>query len=84
MRNIYDSRGRQIPIEIKKERDVLVDGTGLRGSQYSIRALNNVTITETMFLNTKFGSNIFAITAEKLALSTGQISTLVIIHRESM
>ncbi|EDK1561891.1 TraK domain-containing protein [Enterobacter hormaechei] len=82
--NVYDSRGRHIPVEVKKERDVLVDGTGLRGSQYTIRALNNVTLTETMFLNTKFGTNIFAITAEKLALSTGQLSTLVIIHRESM
>ncbi|MFH2181738.1 hypothetical protein ABK731_25150, partial [Citrobacter freundii] len=84
MRDIYDSRGRIIPIEVKRERDVLVDGTGLRGSQYTIRALKSVTLTETMFLNTKFGTNIFAITAEKLALSTGQLSTLVIIHRESM
>lgn len=84
MRDIFDSRGRIIPIEVKRERDVLVDGTGLRGSQYTIRALKSVTLTETMFLNTKFGTNIFAITAEKLALSTGQLSTLVIIHRESM
>jgi hypothetical protein len=83
-RNIFDSRGRQIPIEIRKERDVLVDGTGLRGSQYTIRALNNVTLTETMFLNSKFGTNIFAITAETLALSTGQLSSLVIVHRETM
>lgn len=84
MQNIYDSRGRHIPIEVRKERDVLVDGTGLRGSQYTIRALNNVTLTETMFLNSKFGTNIFAITAENLALSTGQLSSLVIVHRETM
>lgn len=84
MQNIYDSRGRLMPIEIRKERDVLVDGTGLRGSQYTIRALNNVTLTETMFLNSKFGTNIFAITAENLALSRGQISSLVIVHRETM
>lgn len=84
IRNVYDSRGRQIPVEVRKERDVLVDGTGLRGTQYTIRALNNVQLTETMFLNTKFGTNIFAITAESLALSTGQITTLAIIHRETM
>lgn len=84
MKNIYDSRGRHIPIEIRKERDVLVDGTGLRGSQYTIRALNNVTLTETMFLNSNFGTNIFAITAESLSLSRGQLSSLVIVHRETM
>lgn len=82
--NVFDSRGRQIPIEVRKERDVLVDGTGLRGSQYTIRALSNVTLTETMFLNSQFGTNIFAITAENLALSAGQLSTLVIVHRETM
>lgn len=84
MRNVYDNRGRLIPVEIRKERDVLVDGTGLRGSQYTVRALNNVQLNETMFLNTKFGANIFAVTAETLSLSTGQLTTLAIIHRETM
>lgn len=84
LRNIYDSRGRQLPIEVRKERDVLVDGTGLRASQYTIRALNSVTLTETMFLNSKFGTNIFAITAESLTISAGQLSSLVIVHRETM
>lgn len=83
-RNIYDNRGRQIPVEVRKERDVLVDGTGLRGSQYTIRALNSVQLNEAMFLNSQFGNNIFAITAESLALSAGQLTTLVIIHRETM
>ncbi|ELY3740523.1 type-F conjugative transfer system secretin TraK [Cronobacter turicensis] len=82
--NIYDNRGRHVPVEVRKERDVLVDGTGLRGSQYSIRALNNVQLNETMFLNSQFGTNIFAVTAENLALSRGQLTTLVIIHRETM
>lgn len=82
--NIYDERGRLIPIEIRQEREVMVDGTGLRGTQYSIRALNNTQIKETMFLNSKFGDNVFAITAENLSLTSGQISSLVIIHRESM
>ncbi|WP_303745456.1 TraK domain-containing protein [Enterobacter hormaechei] len=84
MRNVFDSRGRQMPVEIRLERDVVVDGTGLRGSQYSIRALNNVQLNETMFLNSRFGTNIFAVTAETLALSTGQLTTLAIIHRETM
>lgn len=83
-RDIYDAHGRLIPIEIRQQREVLVEGTGLRGTQYSIRALNNVQLKETMFLNSKFGENIFAITAENLSLSTGQISSLIIIHRESM
>lgn len=82
--NVYDKNGRHIPVELRKERDVLVDGTGLRGSQYTIRALANVTLSETMFLNTKYGSNIFAITAENLSLSAGQQTTLVIIQRETM
>lgn len=84
MQNIYDSRGRHIPIEVRKERDVQVDGTGLRATQYTIRALNTVTLTETMFLNSKFGTNIFAITAENLALSAGQLTSLVIVQRETM
>lgn len=82
--NIYDSRGRLMPIELRHDRDVLVEGTGLRASQYTIRALSPVTLTETMFLNSKFGSNIFAITAEKLSISMGQLTTLVIVHRETM
>lgn len=83
-RNIYDERGRLVPVEVQQEREVLVDGTGLRGTQFTIRALNNVQIKETMFLNSKFGENIFAITAESLSLSTGQKASLIIIHRESM
>lgn len=82
--NIYDERGHLIPIEIRQERDVLVDGTGLRGTQYSIHALNNVQLKETMFLNSSFGENVFAITIENLALNTGQRTSLIIIHRESI
>jgi len=84
LRNITDEHGRSIPLELREDREVSVDGTGLRGTQYTIRALNNVQIKETMFLNSKFGENIFAITAESLSLSTGQQASLVIIHRESM
>lgn len=83
-RNIYDEHGRMIPVEVLQEREVFVDGTGLRGTQYTVRALNNVQLKETMFLNSKFGENIFAITAENLSLSSGQLAALVIIHRESM
>jgi len=84
LRNITDERGRLIPVELREEREVSVGGTGLRGTQYTVRALNNVQLKESMFLNSKFGENIFAITSENLSLSTGQQSSLVIIHRESM
>ncbi|MGX9280544.1 TraK domain-containing protein [Pantoea ananatis] len=84
LRNVTDERGRLLPVEIRGEREVSVGGTGLRGTQYTVRALNNVQLKETFFLNSKFGENIFAITSENLSLSTGQQSSLVIIHRESM
>lgn len=81
--DVYDKRGRYVPIEIRQERDVLVDGTGLKGTQFTIRAKSSVQLDETMFLNTKYGANIFAITLEKLSLSSGQLTSLIIVYRES-
>ncbi|WP_233981898.1 TraK domain-containing protein [Pectobacterium versatile] len=73
-----------LPVEIKKEREVSVEGVGLKSIQYSVRALRNVTLDEKMFLNTSFGRNILSITLESLTISTGEKTSLVIIEREGM
>jgi hypothetical protein len=71
-----------VAIKIKKIRDVLVDGTGLRASHYTILADTNVMLDELMFLKPSFGSNIFTVTLEALHLSKGMQTTLVIVQRE--
>lgn len=77
-----DRKGRPVAIKIKKIRDVLVDGTGLRASHYTILADTNVMLDELMFLKPSFGSNIFTVTLEALHLSKGMQTTLVIVQRE--
>lgn len=79
-----DRNGRPVAIKIKKIRDVLVDGTGLRASQYTILAQTNVMLDELMFLKPLFGSNIFTVTLEALHLSKGMQTTLVIVQREGV
>ncbi|HHH2010179.1 TPA: type-F conjugative transfer system secretin TraK [Yersinia enterocolitica] len=79
-----DRRGVAVPIELKKDREVNVEGTGLKATQFTIRALRNVQLSEMMFLNTRYGKNIFAITLESLSLNSGQMTSLVIIEREGL
>jgi len=79
---LTDRMGRPVAVKIKKIRDVLVDGTGLRASHYTIYANTNVMLDELMFLKSSFGSNIFTVTLEALHLSKGMQTTLVIVQRE--
>lgn len=79
---LTDRSGRPVAVRIRKVRDVLVDGTGLRASHYSIIADTNVMLDELMFLKPTFGSNIFTVTLEALNLSKGMQTTLVIVQRE--
>lgn len=79
---LTDKQGRPVAVHIKKVRDVLVDGTGLRASHYLIQADANVMLDELMFLSPSFGSNIFTVTLEALYLHKGMQTTLVIVQRE--
>lgn len=79
---LTDKQGRAVAVHIKKVRDVLVDGTGLRASHYLIKADANVMLDELMFLSPSFGSNIYAVTLEALYLHKGMQATLVIVQRE--
>lgn len=81
---LTDKQGRPVAVKIKKVRDVLVEGTGLRASEYTISADSNVYLDELMFMKREFGTNIFTITLEQLAVSKGMKTTLVVVQREGV
>lgn len=58
-----------------------IEGTGLSASEYRIEAASDTTLDERQFLDRSFGSQIFAVSLDRLALKAGEAARLIVIRR---
>ncbi|MDF0487722.1 type-F conjugative transfer system secretin TraK [Sphingomonas sp. H39-1-10] len=58
-----------------------VEGSGLTGSEYLVRATGPVTLDERSFLDPALGAGIFAVTFDRAQLAAGDTARLVVIRR---
>ncbi len=58
-----------------------IEGSGLSGSEYLVRATAPVALDERTFLDSALGGGIFAITFDRVQLAAGDTARLVVIRR---
>ncbi|GGN57351.1 MULTISPECIES: type-F conjugative transfer system secretin TraK [Novosphingobium] len=68
-------------IALTERRHVAVEGAGLSASEYLVSPQANVTLDERSFLDRSLGSQIFAVTLDRLALKAGETARLIVIRR---
>ena len=66
---------------LTERRRVAVEGAGLSASEYLVSPETNMTLDERSFLDRSLGTNIFAVTLDRLALKAGETARLVVIRR---
>jgi conjugal transfer pilus assembly protein TraK len=67
-----------------ERRRLEIEGAGLSVSEYLIHAPQAATLDERTFLNPAFGSDIFALTLDRLALSAGEMARLIVVRRSAV
>lgn len=70
-------------LRLQEVRRIGVDGAGLSSSEYRVSSDSDVDLNEMMFLNAALGSDIFAITLDRLHLAPGEAGRLVVVRREN-
>lgn len=68
-------------IALTERRRVAVEGAGLSASEYLVSPETSMTLDERSFLDRNLGTNIFAVTLDRLALKAGETARLVVIRR---
>ena len=68
-------------IALTERRHVAVEGAGLSASEYLVSPQANVTLDERSFLDRSLGTQIFAVTLDRLALKAGETARLIVIRR---
>jgi conjugal transfer pilus assembly protein TraK len=58
-----------------------IEGSGLSGSEYFVRALVALTLDERSFLDPALGAGIFAVTFDRAQLAAGETARLIVIRR---
>jgi conjugal transfer pilus assembly protein TraK len=74
---------RQPAIAITERRRLDVEGAGLSASEYLVRATAPATLDERDFLDTGLGSDIFAVTLDRLVLAADETARLIIVRRSA-
>lgn len=68
-------------IALSERRRVAIEGTGLSASEYLVSPAASVTLDERSFLDRGLGTDIFAVTLDRLVLKAGETARLVVIRR---
>lgn len=68
-------------ILLHERRRVAIEGAGLTASEYLIQASADQILAEPQFLVSMLGSNIFAVTLDRIALKAGDAARLIIVRR---
>ncbi|GAA0309466.1 type-F conjugative transfer system secretin TraK [Sphingomonas oligophenolica] len=66
---------------LHERRRFTVEGAGLSASEYLVQASADQVLAEPQFLVSMLGSNIFAVTLDRIALKAGDSARLIIIRR---
>lgn len=66
---------------IRERRRVEIEGAGLSASEYRIDATADAEIDERRFLDRSFGTRIFAVSLDRLAIKAGEGARLVVVRR---
>ena len=66
---------------LHERRRIAVDGAGLSASEYLVEVTADQTLAEPQFLISTLGTNIFAVTLDRLALKAGDTARLIIVRR---
>jgi conjugal transfer pilus assembly protein TraK len=66
---------------VSEQRRLDVEGAGLSASEYRVRAVAPVTLDERIFLDTALGSDIFAVTLDRLSLAPDETARLIVVRR---
>lgn len=69
-------------VDVRVRRTVTVEGTPYSAREFLLRARADVALREAMFMHTRFGASIFAITLERQRLKAGEVGRLVIVYRQ--
>ena len=68
---------------ITERRRLAVEGSGLSASEYRVTATSATALDERAFLDRTLGADIFAVTLDRLSLSTGESARLIVIRRSA-
>jgi len=71
-------------ISVAKRREIQVEGFDLYLTEYGVKAKRDITLNETLFLNTFFGNTIFAVTLDNQNLKKGQVARAFIIEKRAI
>ena len=66
---------------IRERRRLEIEGAGLSASEYRVEANAETVLDERRFLDRAFGARIFAVSADRLSLKTGEAARLVVVRR---
>lgn len=68
---------------ITESRRVEIEGAGLSASEYRVEVASDTTLDERAFLDRLFGTRIFAVSADHLALKAGDPARVIVVRREA-
>jgi conjugal transfer pilus assembly protein TraK len=66
---------------LTERRQLEIEGSGLSASEYRITSDSDAALEERQFLDRALGSDIFAVTLDRLSLKAGESARLVVIRR---
>lgn len=66
---------------ITEHRRLGIEGSGLSASEYRIDVSRDTVLDERAFLDRTFGTRIFAVSADRLALKSGETARVVVVRR---
>ncbi len=70
-------------IEVRERRRLAIEGAGLTASEYFVTSPVAATLDERAFLDTVLGTEIFAVTLDRLTLAPGEAARLVVVRRST-
>lgn len=68
-------------VTIRERRRLAIEGAGLSASEYLVTSLVPAALDERAFLDTALGSDIFAVTLDRLSLGQGDTARLIVVRR---
>ena len=68
--------------EVTRKRRVRVDGFGMKLTEFWLKAKQDMYLDERKFLDEHFGTDIFAITVDPIAIRQGQVARILVVEKE--
>lgn len=68
-------------IDVAERRYVDIAGFDMAAAEFLIAAKQDITLDERLFLDPRFGANIYAVTVERLRLNAGEQTRVVLVYR---